>query len=612
MSVLDRIKFFAVSSGTGSFVVSSAVTGFRTPAGAGIPSGLPLSYIAVNPNDLGQWEYGHSAYTSSGTLIARSAIESSVGLGSAVNFSSPPVVTVGLLAEDLPALNLAAFGAVGDGTTDDTTAVQAALNSGLPLTFSKTYRVTSTLTISTSGQRIYGVNGGKISSTVTATPAISFSGGDTVTYSDNLIEGLGVECTGTGGDQNGYALIHVDGPNINRLIIRGCRLSSTTNGLDGIYLKCHNDTQHTTVKNVWITNNIFDTIGRMGVELLNQSDTAVARYSNIHITDNVFSSTGAVVSSAGQGISFSGFGTNLVVTGNTFTTCAPCVEVAGYSAGVKIDHNVFGGTGGILAFNNTNNTDFSFCDNQTQGVMTIGATGGILINNATNGVISGNNLNMTSASNAYVDLVNCSYVKIHGNNIKTDCVIGLQLDTCTNCIVTNNTLNAAAATSAFSVMRCTGSGCTNNMLRWNNIYQGSGGSAFDQVSGATLNMMTDNILNATAGVNPVVTKVGSILTFTITFNSYSSWCPNSVLVIGETNATGGGSEGAFYSVIGVRSFAGATAVESNINNLITPVNMTIARTYGTDTMTITCTPTSGNNTVAQVSVIGYNQGAVIA
>ena len=42
------------------------------------------------------------------------------------------------------------------------------------------------------------------------------------------------------------------------------------------------------------------------------------------------------------------------------------------------------------------------------------------------------------------------------------------------------------------------------------------------------------------------------------------------------------------------------------------MNMTIARTYGTDTMTITCTPTSGNNTVAQVSVIGYNQGAVIA
>jgi hypothetical protein len=58
MSTLDRVKFLATSTGTGSFVPASAVTGFLTPATAGMANGQALSYVAFSA-DQTQWEYGH-------------------------------------------------------------------------------------------------------------------------------------------------------------------------------------------------------------------------------------------------------------------------------------------------------------------------------------------------------------------------------------------------------------------------------------------------------------------------------------------------------------------------------------------------------------------------
>lgn len=55
------------------------------------------------------------------------------------------------LDASIPFVTPEEYGAVGDGTTDDTTAIQAAMNTGMPVYFSKkkVYRITNTLTIST-------------------------------------------------------------------------------------------------------------------------------------------------------------------------------------------------------------------------------------------------------------------------------------------------------------------------------------------------------------------------------------------------------------------------------------------------------------------------------
>lgn len=104
-SFLNVCRFNATSSGTGDFVVSTAVTGFQTPAGAGAVNGAIYRYRAESA-DLSQWEIGYGAYTSGSTTLARSTILSnSSGGTSAINFSSAPRVAVVALAEDLVFIN---------------------------------------------------------------------------------------------------------------------------------------------------------------------------------------------------------------------------------------------------------------------------------------------------------------------------------------------------------------------------------------------------------------------------------------------------------------------------------------------------------------------------
>src|SRR5574342_122199 len=54
-------------------------------------------------------------------------------------------------------INVKDYGAIGDGITDDTTAIQSALNTGLVIFFPKgIYKITSTLNILLSGTRVIG------------------------------------------------------------------------------------------------------------------------------------------------------------------------------------------------------------------------------------------------------------------------------------------------------------------------------------------------------------------------------------------------------------------------------------------------------------------------
>lgn len=61
------------------------------------------------------------------------------------------------------------YGAIGDGTTNDTIAVQNAISSGKTVYFYKQYRVTSRINITTNNQRLVGLNGAKILQDTAAT-----------------------------------------------------------------------------------------------------------------------------------------------------------------------------------------------------------------------------------------------------------------------------------------------------------------------------------------------------------------------------------------------------------------------------------------------------------
>jgi hypothetical protein len=123
---VDACGFIPVSSGTGDFVVSAAVTGYQTPASAGAVNGTVYSYRAQS-SDLSQWEEGYGAYTSSTTTLARTTVTAS-STGSKVSFSAAPNVFITALTADLTNASLLASGTVptarlGSGTASSTTAL---------------------------------------------------------------------------------------------------------------------------------------------------------------------------------------------------------------------------------------------------------------------------------------------------------------------------------------------------------------------------------------------------------------------------------------------------------------------------------------------------------
>lgn len=83
----DRVRFTTATTGTGTITVGSAVSGFRTPAGASVPNGKPCSFFILDGTD---WEDSTGVYTVSGTTLTRVLRESSTG--ALLNLSGSAVV----------------------------------------------------------------------------------------------------------------------------------------------------------------------------------------------------------------------------------------------------------------------------------------------------------------------------------------------------------------------------------------------------------------------------------------------------------------------------------------------------------------------------------------
>lgn len=105
LGFLNRVGFRASSSGTGSFVVASALTGMQTPAQAAGPAVVNANtyrYFAES-DDKTQWEYGYGVYTTGDVTLTRATVlDNSSGGTTALSFSAAPKVFMGgPLAQDM-------------------------------------------------------------------------------------------------------------------------------------------------------------------------------------------------------------------------------------------------------------------------------------------------------------------------------------------------------------------------------------------------------------------------------------------------------------------------------------------------------------------------------
>ena len=119
----DRVNETSTTTGTGTFTLAGAVTGFQTFSAIG--NGNTTYYTIVLQGGT-EWEVGLGTYTSSGTTLSRDVVLSSSNSGSLVNFSAgtknvfcdyPAGKSVNLDSSN----NVSALGTVASGTWQGTT-----------------------------------------------------------------------------------------------------------------------------------------------------------------------------------------------------------------------------------------------------------------------------------------------------------------------------------------------------------------------------------------------------------------------------------------------------------------------------------------------------------
>jgi len=81
--VKDRVQETSTTTGTGTFTLAGAVSGFQSFSAIG--NGNTTYYAIVGG---AEWEVGLGTYTSSGTTLSRTTILESSNGGTAVNFSA--------------------------------------------------------------------------------------------------------------------------------------------------------------------------------------------------------------------------------------------------------------------------------------------------------------------------------------------------------------------------------------------------------------------------------------------------------------------------------------------------------------------------------------------
>tara|TARA_R110001606_G_scaffold100109_1_gene220445 strand:+ start:844 stop:1284 length:441 start_codon:yes stop_codon:yes gene_type:complete len=96
VKLVNRAKMSTTTTGTGTITLGSAVAGYQSFADAGVSDGITVRYVIEEGNN---WEIGTGVYTTSGTTLARTVLESN-NSDAAITLAGAAEVYVTATSED--------------------------------------------------------------------------------------------------------------------------------------------------------------------------------------------------------------------------------------------------------------------------------------------------------------------------------------------------------------------------------------------------------------------------------------------------------------------------------------------------------------------------------